>query len=71
MVARHDNPSVKQVIGISIGSNAHGDSCFDIFSLEIEHLNDDFVKHVAAIKKELGYFTNPKISRSKDFRKNN
>jgi hypothetical protein len=68
MVARHDNPTVTQVVGISIGSNSNGDSCFDIFSLKMDHLTEDFKKQVNQIKEELGYFKKPVISHSKDFR---
>lgn len=69
MVARYENPSAEKIIGISMGSNANGDSCFDICTLDIPEMNDEFIKTVKQIKEELGYFTNPRISTSKLLRK--
>jgi hypothetical protein len=65
MVARHENPSAEKVIGISIGNNSKGESCFDICTIIIPEMSDEFVKKVYEIKKELGYFKNPVISDSK------
>lgn len=69
MVARYENPTAKKIIGISIGSNSNGDSCFDICTLFIPELDEDFIRDVIEIKKELGYFNKTFISNSKDFRK--
>lgn len=68
MVARHENPAAKKIIGISIGSNSNGDSCFDICTLFIPEMDEDFIRDVMEIKKELGYFNKTIISHSKDFR---
>jgi hypothetical protein len=69
MVARHENPTAEKIIGISIGSNSKGESCFDICTVVIPEIDEDFIREVKDIKKELGYFNNPVISHSKDFRK--
>lgn len=68
MVARHENPTAEKIIGISIGSNGNGDSCFDIFTLVMPEMNETFVKSVKKIKHELGYFTNPRISNGRSLR---
>jgi len=62
MVARYENPTAQKIIGISIGSNSNGDSCFDICVLVIPDLDDQFIKEVNLIKEELGYFKNPTIT---------
>lgn len=69
MVARYENPTAKKIIGISIGSNSSGDSCFDLFTFYLPEIDENFAKLVQEIKNEHGYFANPVISRSKDFRK--
>jgi hypothetical protein len=68
-VARYENPTAKTVIGISIGSNSKGESCFDICSIYIPEIDEDLIKDVKEIQKELGYFKKIKISNSKDFLK--
>jgi hypothetical protein len=68
-VSRYENPTAKKIIGISIGSNSDGDSCFDICSIYIPEIDEDFIREVMEIKKELGYFTNTVVSNSVDFRK--
>ncbi|RKR05167.1 hypothetical protein C8C83_4500 [Flavobacterium sp. 90] len=50
-VARYENPTAKKIIGISIGSNSDGDSCFDICSLYIPEIDEDFIREVMEIKK--------------------
>lgn len=65
MVARYENPSAEKVIGISIGSNSKGEGCFDICTIIIPEMSDEFVKRVLEIKEELGYFKNPIISNNK------
>lgn len=64
IVARFENPNTEKIIGISIGHNSKGESVFDIFSMVIPEMNEDFIKHVKEIKKELGYFKKPVISHS-------
>jgi len=63
-VARVENPTAKKIIGIAIGNNGNGESCFDVCYIHIPTVDNDFVKHVNKIKKELGYFKNSKISES-------
>ncbi|CAC9973231.1 hypothetical protein [Flavobacterium panici] len=70
MVARYENPNVEKVIGISIGSNNNGETCFDILAITIPEINDEFVNDVNIIKKELGYFVNPVISTNKRIKSN-
>lgn len=65
MVARYENPTVEKIIGISIGSNSNGESCFDICTIVIPEMDDEFIKDVNLIKEELGYFKNPVISENK------
>jgi len=67
-VARVENPDTEIIIGISIGEDLEGNSCFDILYLNIPELTNDFINHVNEVKKELGYFKNPVYSRSKDMR---
>ncbi len=69
IVARLENPNTEKIIGISIGSNSDGESVFDIYSIVLPEMNDDFIKHAKEIKKEFGYFKKPVISHSKEFRK--
>lgn len=69
MVARYENPTAKKIIGISIGGNSKGNSCFDICTLYIPEMDEDFIRDVMEIKKNLGYFTNTVFSSSRDFRK--
>ena len=71
VVARYENPTAEKIIGISMGRNAKGDSCFDICTLYIPEMDDDFINEVKKIKEELGYFTNPRISDSKSLRRTN
>lgn len=71
IVARYENPTAEKIIGISMGSNANGDSCFDICTLDIPEMDEEFITQVKKIKEELGYFTNPRISDSKWRRKKN
>lgn len=65
MVARYENPTVEKIIGISIGSNSNGESCFDICTIVIPEMDDEFIKDINLIKEELGYFKNPVISENK------
>ncbi len=69
MVARYENPTAERIIGISIGSNANGDSCYDICTLDVPEMDNDFIDTVKKIKDELGYFINPRISEWKSIRK--
>lgn len=71
MVARYKNPTSEQVIGISMGSNSKGESCFDICTLEIRTMNEEFITKVKMIKEDFEYFTNPRITDSKSVRKKN
>ena len=61
-VARLENPTTHKVIGIAIGNNDKGQSCFDICFINIPELDEDFIKHAEKVKNELGYFKNPKIT---------
>jgi hypothetical protein len=69
MVARYENPTTKKIIGISIGSNSKGESCFDLFALYLPEIDENFALAVQDIKNELGYFAKSVVSHSKDFRK--
>ena len=62
IVARYENPEVRRIIGVSIGSNSKGDSCFDIFMVDVAELDETFITTAKRIKKELGYFNNPVVS---------
>lgn len=68
IVARLENPEIEKVIGISIGSNSNGESVFDICSIFIPEMNDDFIKYATEVKNEFGYFKKPVISNSKKFK---
>lgn len=68
VVARVENPSAEIIIGMSIGSNSNGESYFDICYLNIPELDEEFIKYARSIQEELGYFKNPVISSSKEFR---
>jgi len=65
VVARKEIPTVETVIGVAIGSNSKDESCFDIFVIHMNKLDDKFIEAADFIKEELGYFSNPTISRSK------
>lgn len=69
IVARAENPNTEKIIGISIGSRSNGESHFDICYLYIPKLDKEFVKHAKTIQDEFGYFKNPVMSNSKDYRK--
>lgn len=68
-VARVENPEAEIVVGIALGENSQGESHFDVCYLRVPELDDEFVKNAKIIQEELGYFSNPKISHSKEFRK--
>lgn len=68
MVARYENPTAKKIIGISIGSNSKGEIFFELLTLYIPEIDEDFALAVQDIKNELGYFAKPVLSHSKDFR---
>lgn len=68
IVARVLNPSVKIVIGISIGRNKDSQLHFDLCFLDIPELNNDIIDHARVIQNELGYFRNSVYSHSKEFR---
>lgn len=70
IVARKLNPSIHNVIGIAIGSNTNGESVFDICHHYIPNLTDEFLKNATKIQEEFGYFQNPKMSNSSEFRDN-
>ncbi len=70
IVARKLNPSVHNVIGIAIGSNTDGESVFDICHHYIPNLTDEFIENATQIQEEFGYFENPKMSNSSEFRHN-
>jgi hypothetical protein len=65
MVARYENPSAEKIIGISIGSNSNKESCFDICTIVIPEMDNEFIEEVNKIKEELGYFKNPVASDNK------
>lgn len=69
VVARAENPNTEKIIGISIGSNKKGENQFDICYLNFPTIDEQFVKHAKSIQDEFGFFKNPTISNSKDFRK--
>lgn len=68
VVARYENPTAEKIIGISIGSNSNGESCFDVCAIVIPEMDNEFIETAKIIKNELGYFIKPKISHSKEFR---
>lgn len=69
MVARYLNPTAKKIIGIAIGGNSYGESCFDICTYEIDELDDELIAEAQLIQAEFGFFVNPTISNSASFRK--
>lgn len=64
-----ENPSVERVIGIGFGNNGDGQDVYDICAHCIPEMSNDFITRAKEIKDELGYFKNPTISNSKDYRK--
>lgn len=68
IVARMENPSVKRVIGISIGNNGDGQDVYDICSHYIPEMSEEFIRHAKEVQDELGYFKKPTISHSKEYR---
>ncbi|WP_290629370.1 hypothetical protein [Altibacter sp.] len=69
VVARMENPTVERVIGIGFGNNGNGQDHYDICSIYIPEMSEEFIAHAKEIKEELRYFRNPKISHSKAYRK--
>lgn len=69
IVARAENPNTEKIIGVAIGGNSKGENYFDICYLDIPNLNKEIIKFAKEIQDEFGYFKNPILSRSKDFRK--
>jgi len=69
VVARMENPTVERVIGIGFGNNGNGQDLYDICSIYIPEMSEEFIAHAKEIKEELRYFRNPKISHSKAYRK--
>jgi len=69
VVARMENPSVERVIGIGFGNNSDGKDYYDICSIYIPEMSEEFITHAKEVKEELGYFKKPTISHSKEYRK--
>ena len=69
VVARKENPTTEKIIGVAVGKNPDGDKWFDLCLVDVKTLDEDFIEMASKIQEEFGYFTNPKISNSKDFRK--
>lgn len=69
IVARMENPSVETVIGIGFGNNGNGQDVYDICSHYIPEMSEEFITHAKEVQEELGYFKNPTISHSKEYRK--
>lgn len=70
-VARVENIDTTIILGISIGANSTGESCFDIVYLNMPEITNEYIDYVNDIKKELGYFSKPVYSHSNDMRKSN
>ena len=68
LVARMENPNIKRVIGIGFGNNGDGKEVYDICSHYIPEMSEDFISNAKAIQENLGYFKNPTISHSKEYR---
>lgn len=69
IVARIENPSVDSVIGIGFGNNGNGQDVYDICSHYIPEMSEEFIIRAKEVQDELGYFKNPTISNSKNYRK--
>lgn len=67
-VARVENPEAEIVVGIALGKCLKGESHFDVCYLEVPELDDQFIQNARIVQEELGYFSNPKRSHSKDYR---
>jgi|AntRauTorckE5430_2_1112549.scaffolds.fasta_scaffold08773_2 hypothetical protein len=61
-VARYENPSASEVIGIAIGNDIKKRFRFHICYIDVPEIDKDFTKHVNKIKNELGYFKNTKFT---------
>ena len=61
-VARFENPTAEKVVGIALGNDKKGNIVFELCYVHIPEIDDDFIKHVETIKKELGYFTKIRMS---------
>lgn len=69
IVARMENPNVERVIGIAFGNNGDGQDIYDICAHYIPEMTKEFVARAKEVRDELGYFKNPTISNSKEYRK--
>ncbi len=67
-IARVENPNVESIIGIAIGRAPNHEMIFDLCYLHLPEINDEFIRRTRIVQQELGYFRNPVISQSKDFR---
>lgn len=68
VVARMENPNVERVIGIGFGNNSDDKDFYDICSIYIPEMSEEFITHAKEVQDKLGYFKKPTISHSKAFR---
>lgn len=66
IVARADNPTIENIIGIGVGKSPSGENWYDICFLCIPILTTDFITHANSIKEEFGYFKNPTFTKSRE-----
>lgn len=65
-VARYLHPHIQKVVGISVGKELIDNKqipIFDICYINVPEITPDFENHVKRVQEELGYFTNPRISK--------
>lgn len=68
MIARHDIPEARQVIGLGIGIGPDGVPTFDLAYIDIPELTEEVKLKIRQAKEELGFFNNPQTSRSSEMR---
>lgn len=68
VIARMENPTVERVIGIGFGNNSDRNDYYDICSIHIPEMSNEFILYAKEVKDKLGYFKKPTISHSKAFR---
>ncbi|PXV61069.1 hypothetical protein CLV62_1263 [Dysgonomonas alginatilytica] len=67
-IAKKDNPNVTKIIGLTFGIDENGNDMFDLAYFYLPELNEEAKRRIEIVQQELGYFTNPQISRSKNMR---
>lgn len=67
-IAKKENPNVSQIIGLTFGIDKDGNEMFDLAYFNFPEFSEEAKRRIEIVQKELGYFTNSQISRSKDMR---